>query len=97
VETERLDDLAVVLIIVCEIFKLVLGIELACVLEGFDVVDTEKDIFFRYVGHIAVSFHDFGNDLLFGMGLIHRDDVVSDLVHGMNRAAARIEHDVITV
>ena len=71
--------------------------QLAVFLQAGHVVDALAQILFGYIRAAAVLCQHGGNDLVCGMLRVHGDDIVSHLVHNMHRAAAGVQHDVITV
>ena len=97
VEAERLNHIAVILIIKCELFILIFGEKLSIFLQRLHIVDAKKDLLLVHTFHVAVFFKDGGNDLLLGVALIHLDDVICHLIHAVYRAAAGIENDIVTV
>ena len=71
--------------------------QLAVFLQAGHVVDALAQILLGHVRAAAVFCQHGGNDLVCGMLRVHGDDIVGHLVHNVHRAAAGVQHDVITV
>ena len=96
-QTERLDDIAVVFVIVSKLFILVLGIKLAALFELLYVADAKKNILSCHIGHICIFFEDSFYYLFLACTLVHFDNVISHVVNGVYRAAAGVQHDIVSV
>ena len=71
--------------------------QLAVFLQAGHIVDALAQILLGHVRAAAVLCQHGGNDLVCGMLRVHGDDIVGHLVHNVHRAAAGVQHDVITV
>ena len=97
VQAERLNDIAVVFVVIRQLFILVLGIELSTLLQRLYVTDTKKNILSRYIGHMTVFFKHRRHYLLLCGAFVHGDYIVSHLINGVYRAAAGVKNYVISV
>ena len=97
VQAECLDDLGVVFVVDGKAFIHVGRVKLARLFQCLHVLDALQQLLARHVGLVRVLLQKRLDDLLCGVGLIHFDDVVRDLVHRVHRAGAGVQHDVVSV
>ena len=71
--------------------------QLACGLQRGHILEALAQVGFGDVGAGAVLGQQSGHDLVGRVLFVHRNDVVSHVVHDMDRAAAAVQHDVISV
>ena len=97
VKAERLNHLAVILKVGRKALVGVNRIELACRLKRCDIVKTLENLLLVYVIKVAVLLHDLADDLLSRVSLVHCDDVVGNLVDGVNRAGRGVKDNIISI
>ena len=98
VEAERLDDVAAAFLEgACQLNEVVLRPELACFFQRGDVAVAEMQLFLGDVVTVAVFCHHVRNDLVLAFVRVELDHIVSYFIHGVNRAAAAVQHDVVAV
>ena len=97
VQAQRLDHSVAVLEIEGHVLIDIRAPQLAVFLQAGHVIDALAQILLGHVRAAAVLCQHGGNDLVCGMLRVHGDDIVGHLVHNVHRAAAGVQHDVITV
>jgi len=71
--------------------------QLAGFLQACHIIDALAQVGLGDVGAVGILCQHGGHDLVGRVFFVHRNDVVSHVVHDMDRAAAAVQHDVISV
>ena len=96
-QTQRLDHSVAVLEIEGHVGVGVGAPQLARLFQRGHILQALTQVGLGHIGAVAVLFEHGGHDLVCGVLLVHCDDIIRHIIHHMHRAAAGIQHDVITV
>ena len=96
-QTQRLDHSVAVLEIEGHVGVGVGAPQLARLFQRGHILQALTQVGLGHIGAVAVLFEHGGYDLVRGVFLVHCDDIIRHIIHHMHRAAAGIQHDVITV
>ena len=97
VEAERLDHRLAVLEVESHVLVDVGSPKLAGGFQRGHVLETLAQVGLGDVGAVGILCQHSGHDLVGRVFFVHCNDVVSHVVHDMDRAAAAVQHDVISV
>ena len=97
VEAERLDHRLAVFEVESHVFVDVGSPKLAGGFQRGHVLEALAQVGLGDVGAVGILCQHGGHDLVGRVLFVHRNDVVSHVVHDMDRAAAAVQHDVISV
>ena len=96
-EAERLDHRLAVLEVESHVFVDVGSPKLAGGFQRGHILEALAQVGLGDVGAVGILCQHGGHDLVGRVFFVHRNDVVSHVVHDMDRAAAAVQHDVISV
>ena len=96
-QTQRLDHSVAVLEIEGHVGVGVGAPQLARLFQRGHILQALTQVGLGHIGAVAVLFEHGGHNLVRGVFLVHCDDIIRHIIHHMHRAAAGIQHDVITV
>ena len=97
VEAERLDHRLAVLEVERHVLVDVGSPKLAGGFQRGHILEALAQVGLGDVGAVGILCQHGGHDLVGRVFFVHRNDVVSHVVHDMDRAAAAVQHDVISV
>ena len=97
VEAERLDHRLAVLEVESHVLVDVGSPKLAGGFQRGHILEALAQVGLGDVGAVGILCQHGGHDLVGRVFFVHRNDVVSHVVHDMDRAAAAVQHDVISV
>ena len=97
VEAERLDHRLAVLEVERHVLVDVGSPKFAGGFQRGHVLEALAQVGLGDVGAVGILCQHGGHDLVGRVFFVHRNDVVSHVVHDMDRAAAAVQHDVISV
>ena len=97
VEAERLDHRLAVLEVERHVLVDVGSPKLAGGFQRGHVLEALAQVGLGDIRAVGILCQHGGHDLVGRVFFVHRNDVVSHVVHDMDRAAAAVQHDVISV